>query len=102
MDSLVLLAIVGGIYIGLNGLPQKKNEIANEVLTYLTTDRLFRKGDIKEIEGLYSFKSGDYQANVIYADEPNINYTYEKVKGRFKLAGTSDVRGKHMDETFDQ
>lgn len=50
--------------------------------------------------GVYSFKSGDYEVEVRYKDEPNQNYTYAKVDGAFRLVGASSLYGNHMDETF--
>lgn len=90
------------LYFSLTGFPQKKREIENEVQVYLTSKRAYNNSDIKKIEGMYSFKTKKYQVNVIFTDEPKINYTYEKVNNTFKLVGTSNLNGRHMDETFDE
>ncbi|MNO89126.1 hypothetical protein D3C76_805990 [compost metagenome] len=87
-------------YFSLTGLPNKKSEIANEVKTYLINERLINSDNIKEVNGSYSLKSGDYQAEVIYMDEPNVNYTYEKIDWKFALIGVSNLHGNHIDETF--
>ncbi|AIQ60484.1 DUF3139 domain-containing protein [Paenibacillus borealis] len=92
--------LAGGIYFSVTGLPHKKSQIASEVREYLVQTRFYPAADIEEIRGCYSFKSGDYEAEVRFTDEPNVNYTYAKVKGDFRLVGTSSLHGNHMDETF--
>ncbi len=87
-------------YFSLTGLPNKKNEIANQVKAYLINERLNDSDNIQDVNGVYSFKSGDYQAEVIYADEPNMYYIYEKKDGKFALIEVSNLHGNHMDETF--
>ncbi len=97
----VLLAVVlVGSYFLLTGLPQKKSEIANEVREYLINERSYTADEIQKVQGVYSFKSEDYQATVNFKDVPNVNYTYQKVEGKFKLVGTSNIYGNHMDETY--
>ncbi|MFE4714047.1 DUF3139 domain-containing protein [Paenibacillus sp. NPDC056722] len=99
--SLTLMFLIcATVYVSLTGLPQKKSEAANEVKAYLIHTRAYSTEDIQEIRGVYSFKSGDYQAEVRYKDEPNVNYVYEKKAGTFLLIETSNLHGKHMDETF--
>jgi hypothetical protein len=87
-------------YFSLTGLPNKKHEIAKQVKAYLINERLNDSDNIQDVNGVYSFKYGDYQAEVIYADEPNVNYTYEKRDGKFALIGVSNLYGNHIDETF--
>jgi hypothetical protein len=96
----VMTILAGGIYISLTGLPHKKSQIASEVKEYLVHTRLYPAANIQEIRGGYSFKSGDYDADVLFKDEPDVNYTYAKVNGEFRLVGTSSLYGKHMDETY--
>ncbi|MEK4004811.1 DUF3139 domain-containing protein [Paenibacillus sp. FSL H3-0333] len=97
---LVLVVVAGGIYLSLTGLPYKRSHIANEVRAYLIHTRAYPEADIQEIRGVYSLKSGDYEAVVRYKDEPNQNYTYAKVNGVFRLVGVSSMSGGHIDETF--
>jgi hypothetical protein len=96
----VLILAAGGIYFSLTGLPHKKSLIASEVREYLVHTRSYPATDIQEIQGVYSFKSGDYEAEVRFKDEPQVNYTYAKVKGAFRLVGVSSLYGNHIDETF--
>ncbi|QDA29706.1 DUF3139 domain-containing protein [Paenibacillus polymyxa] len=96
----LLVLIIGFIYYFFNGSPNKKSDTATEVKTYLMTERTYKAEDFQEIDGVYSFKYKEYQAIVKFKDEPNVNYTYAKVNGKFKLVGTTNVQGKHMDSTF--
>ncbi|NQX45915.1 DUF3139 domain-containing protein [Paenibacillus tritici] len=98
--GVVLAIVAGGIYVSLTGLPYKRSQIANEVREYLVHTRAYPAEVIQEIRGVYSFKSGDYEAEVRYKDEPNQNYTYAKVNGAFRLIGVSSLYGNHIDETF--
>lgn len=98
--AVVLVVVAGGIYLALTGLPYKRSHIANEVKAYLIHTRAYPEADIQEIRGVYSLKSGHYEAVVRYKDEPDQNYTYAKVKGAFRLIGVSSMYGKHIDETF--
>lgn len=98
--GVVLVVVAGGIYLSLTGLPYKRSHIANEVKAYLIHTRAYPEADIQEIRGVYSLKSGDYEAEVRYKDEPDQNYTYAKVNGVFRLVGVSSMYGKHIDETF--
>lgn len=97
---LVLVVVAGGIYLSLTGLPYKRSQIVSEVREYLVYTRAYPEADIQEIRGFYSFKSGDYEAEVRYKDEPNQNYNYAKVNGVFRLVGVSSMNGNHIDETF--
>ncbi|MEK3982500.1 DUF3139 domain-containing protein [Paenibacillus sp. FSL K6-3166] len=87
-------------YFSLTGLPNKKREIADQVKTYLINERLNNSDNIQDVNGVYSFKYGYYQAVVNFKDEPNVNYTYEKRDGVFTLIGVSNLHGNHIDETF--
>ncbi|ETT72258.1 hypothetical protein C173_14505 [Paenibacillus sp. FSL R7-277] len=98
--GIVIIIVVGGIYASLTGLPYKRSQIASEVREYLVHTRAYPAADIQEVRGVYSFKSGDYEVEVRYKDEPNQNYTYAKVDGAFRLVGASSLYGNHMDETF--
>ncbi|MFC6649033.1 DUF3139 domain-containing protein [Paenibacillus rhizoplanae] len=98
--GVVLAIVAGGIYVTLTGLPYKRSQIASEVREYLVHTRAYPAADIQEIRGVYSLKSGDYEAEVRYKDEPDQNYTYAKVNGVFRLVGVSSMYGKHIDETF--
>ncbi|WP_339250582.1 DUF3139 domain-containing protein [Paenibacillus sp. FSL P2-0136] len=97
---LVLVVVAGGIYLSLTGSPYKRSHIANEVKAYLIHTRAYPEAEIQEIRGVYSLKSGVYEAEVRYKDEPDQNYTYAKVNGAFRLVGVSSVYGNHIDETF--
>ncbi|MFP4973931.1 DUF3139 domain-containing protein [Paenibacillus sp. CN-4] len=94
------ILVVG--YFSVTGLPHKKDEIEQEVKTYLMTEGSYQETDILDIKGVYSLKSTHYEAIVVYKDEPQVNYTYEKMNGSFKLVSTSNLSGKHMDGTFYQ
>jgi hypothetical protein len=87
-------------YFSFTGLPNKKHEIAKQVKAFLINERLNNSDNIQDVNGIYSFKSGDYQAEVIYADEPKMYYVYEKRDGKFVLIGVSNLYGNHIDETF--
>lgn len=96
----IFVIAAGGLYFSLTGMPYKKSHIANEVRDYLVHTRSYTAADIQEIRGVYSFKSGDYEAEVRFKDEPGVNYTYTKVDGAFRLTGVSNLYGNHIDETF--
>ncbi|OKP83675.1 DUF3139 domain-containing protein [Paenibacillus sp. P32E] len=100
--TILLAVILVGGYFFLTGLPQKKSEIANEVREYLINERSYSVDEIEKVQGVYSFKSDDYQATVRFKDEPNVNYTYEKIEGTYKLVETSNIHGNHIDETYNQ
>lgn len=89
-------------YFFVTGLPHKKYQIEQEVKAYLMSGGSYKEADFHDIKGVYSLKSTQYEAVVVYKDEPNVNYTYEKMNGSFKLVGTSNLSGKHMDGTFYQ
>ncbi|MEK3901355.1 MULTISPECIES: DUF3139 domain-containing protein [unclassified Paenibacillus] len=98
--AVVLVVVAGGIYLSLTGLPYKRSQIADEVKAYLIHIRAYPEADIQAIRGVYSLKSGDYEAEVRYKDEPDQHYTYAKVNGVFRLVGVSSMYGRHIDETF--
>ncbi|MBP2114429.1 DUF3139 domain-containing protein [Paenibacillus silagei] len=99
--GVVLAIVAGGIYLSLTGLPYKRSQIASEVREYLIDTRSYPATNIQEIRGIYSFKSGEYEAEVRFTDEPGgVNYTYAKAEGAFRLVGASSLYGNHMDETF--
>ncbi|OKP99643.1 DUF3139 domain-containing protein [Paenibacillus sp. P46E] len=100
IGAVLLILVIGYVYLSFNGYPQKKSDIAKEVQTSLLNQRSYTSDDIMKIEGVYSFKNKKYQATVNFKDEPNVNYTYELNNGKLKLIETSNIHGKHMDETF--
>jgi len=97
--GIVLFIFIVGGFLYINGNPMKINQIEKDILTYLVNQKGYAQEDITSITGDYEWmKSNSYYGKVIFVDEPNNMYFYEKDnEGNIYQSGMYHI-GKHVEE----
>ncbi|MDR6781437.1 MULTISPECIES: DUF3139 domain-containing protein [Paenibacillus] len=94
--GLVIIAFVG-VRTFFLGSSEVKKQIAIEGKEYLINSESYKPDDILSVEGVYSYKTGTYDVQVKFSDEPEVYYTYRKESDtKFQQVGTTNLEGKHL------
>lgn len=96
--SLVIIFVVG--YVSINGMPNKKNQAAKQIKTYLLTKKNYTDDEIYSIKGSVSKSSiCRYGAEVTFKDEMGYPYEYGVCKdGEIRQQGYTSTTPKHLDD----
>ncbi|TPG73173.1 DUF3139 domain-containing protein [Brevibacillus laterosporus] len=71
----------------IGGYSSKKEEIKNQVETYLINEKKYKESDITEINVDYQRKFATYGTRVIFSDEKDKTYGYSVIDGEVIQTG---------------
>lgn len=99
----IIVVCIGG-YLGYQGYLKGHEDkliiadLEKEVIAHLKEK--YPNASFKEVESGYASKGKEYYITIVFNDEPGVRYSYIKHNNKIKLWGTTNSKGKYMDQSF--